>query len=301
LVSRGVVFVCILGLLVIPCGFGFCQSEGQKDNTASTSRADDSEVPEANPARPTVTNPASLPPVGYLQFEQGFVQANISPGLDRQFSINQVTKIAVHPHAMFEFLTQPFAASVTHGEHARAEGDLQVGAQIVLVKQAGRSPTVAAGYIRRVRGGHSADLDVGGFSQSALVLASGDLGQFHYDTNFVVSEQQSGAARRPQFGETLSVTHPLPVPKWTLTGELWRFSQPFVIETVDAKAHPRSNAAATLWALAYSPKPNLIIDLGFEHGLTVTSTRWQGIAGFTYLLPHRLWKRAEPAARQAGD
>ncbi len=34
---------------------------------------------------------------------------------------------------------------------------------------------------------------------------------------------------------------------------------------------------------------NLVIDGGFNHGLTITSTPWEVFVGFTYLLPHRLW------------
>src|SRR5215469_11367840 len=37
------------------------------------------QTPAANPARPTVTNPATLPPVGYLQFEQGYLGSLESP------------------------------------------------------------------------------------------------------------------------------------------------------------------------------------------------------------------------------
>ena len=44
-----------------------------------------------------------------------------------------------------------------------------------------------------------------------------------------------------------------------------------------------------LFALSYSVRPNIVIDGGFSHGFTSTSTRWQSFAGFTYLLPHRLW------------
>ena len=32
-----------------------------------------------------------------------------------------------------------------------------------------------------------------------------------------------------------------------------------------------------------------VFDTGFQHGLTSTSTQWEAFAGFTYLLPHRLW------------
>ena len=33
---------------------------------------------------------------------------------------------------------------------------------------------------------------------------------------------------------------------------------------------------------------NLVLDGGFNHGLTSTSTQWEVFAGFTYLLPHKL-------------
>jgi hypothetical protein len=36
-------------------------------------------------------------------------------------------------------------------------------------------------------------------------------------------------------------------------------------------------------------RKNLVVDGGFDHGLTRTSTRWEAFVGFTYLLPHRLW------------
>jgi hypothetical protein len=32
-----------------------------------------------------------------------------------------------------------------------------------------------------------------------------------------------------------------------------------------------------------------VLDAGFNRGLTGTSTRWEIFAGFTYLLPGRLW------------
>jgi hypothetical protein len=66
----------------------------------------------------------------------------------------------------------------------------------------------------------------------------------------------------------------------TLAGELWHFSQPLT----------HGNAAGNLWAVSYPLKKNLVVDAGFEHGLTSTSTQWEGFAGFTYLLPHRLWR-----------
>jgi hypothetical protein len=61
---------------------------------------------------------------------------------------------------------------------------------------------------------------------------------------------------------------------------LWRFSQPLT----------RGNSAGNLWAASYALRKNLVADAGFNRGLTSTSTQWEVFAGFTYLLPHRLWR-----------
>ena len=46
------------------------------------------EEPVANPGRPTVSTPATLTPVGYLQFETGPVPAYDSPEFSSRYSLN---------------------------------------------------------------------------------------------------------------------------------------------------------------------------------------------------------------------
>jgi hypothetical protein len=70
---------------------------------------------------------------------------------------------------------------------------------------------------------------------------------------------------------------------FSLSGELWHFTQPFL--------HGR--AVGNLWALGYTQRANLVWDAGFQRGLTGTSTHWEAFAGFTYLLPHRLWRQTK--------
>jgi hypothetical protein len=271
----------------------------QIDSAESTPRPDTVPIPEANPSRPTVTNPARIPPVGYLQFEQGFVQANNSPsGLAGQFSLVQAVRLSLHPRLMVQFASQPIARSSFAGNAANPQwdpGDLTLGIQGLLEIGAGRRPTIAVGYLHRVRAGSAPDLDIGSFSQSAVLLVSGDLGKFHYDSNYSISEQVADPVRRAQFGQTLSVTHSLLSEslhdKLGVTGEIWHFTQPLVNATRGGDVSPRSNAVGTLWALGYTLRPNLVLDGGFDRGITSTSTAWQGFAGFTYLLPHRLWSR----------
>ena len=281
------------------------------ENTNSTFSPSTVQLPQASPARPTVTLPAHIPPTGYLQFEQGFNEANDSPaGTNAQFALAQTTKIALTTRLMVQFITQPYtlnwvAAPPAGNLGSSDPGDLQIGGQAILHKGVGLVPVVAVGYIRRVRAGTSADLDVGSYSQSALVLLSGDVtGGFHYDSNLAFNEQNSGPVRRAQFVQTLAVSHPLfeEGTEGKLGGvvELSHFTQPFVVASVSGKPVSRANTADLLFAAVYSIRPNLVLDAAFEHGLTSTSTQWQGSFGFTYVLPHRLWKDRHPVPIPVG-
>ncbi len=99
------------------------------------------------------------------------------------------------------------------------------------------------------------------------------------DTNYLFNEQSQDSIRRLQYAQTLSLSHPIRG-RLGFTGEIWHFSQPFL----------QSNAVGLLLTPAYNVKPNLVLDMGFNRGLTSTSTRWVFFTGFTYLLPKKLWQ-----------
>jgi hypothetical protein len=237
------------------------------------------ETPECNPARPTVSTPATLTPAGYLQFENGGLYASDSGEFNSQLSVNQVTKLAVNSRLQFLALFEPYAHSkVAAGHNGSDAGSVSAGVQGVLLQGAGKRPTVSASYIRLLYGGTAPDIDIGTAKNTAVLLVSTDLDGFHFDINGLASEQSDAGVRRAQFGQTLSVSHP--VGKVTISGELWHFSQPLT----------RGNAVGNLWAVSYALRKNLVVDAGFNRGLTSTSTQWEGFAGITYLLPHRLWR-----------
>jgi hypothetical protein len=137
---------------------------------------------------------------------------------------------------------------------------------------------VAVSYFHRAYDGGAPELDFGSPTNSFLLLASADVKGFHYDANAMLNELIQGGVRRAQFGQSLSISHPLKG-KFTLSGEVWHFTQPFL----------RGNAVGNLWAVSYAARKTLVFDSGFNRGLTGTSTRWEAFVGFTYLLPHRLW------------
>jgi hypothetical protein len=252
---------------------------GQSQQPAAQQVAQPDE-PEANPGRPTVSNPATLAPVGYLQFETGTLGATVSPEFSTYYEFNEVIKLAVSRRIEFIESSAPAAHSTLAGISANNVGDVFLGAQVVLLPGEGAKPTLSASYIRRVYSGSAPDLDVGSPLNSSIFYASADVKGFHYDANAVFNEVVNGSVRRLQFGQTLSISHPLGK-RFGLSGEIWRFTQPF----------QHGNAIGNLWAASYAARKNLVFDAGFEKGLTGTSTHWEAFAGLTYLLPHRLWGR----------
>lgn len=238
-----------------------------------------SEPPEANPARPTVSTPALLPPAGYLQFETGWLSAWHSGEFSSRHSVNEVAKLAFNDRIEALVSWEPYVHATSAGAISNNLSDVLVGTQLVLHKSEGPLPSIAASYFHHAYAGSAPDLDVGTPENAGELLFSGDAG-FHYDCDFYLNEQKSAAIRRLQFGESLSISHKLRGPV-SIAGELWEFSQPFL----------QGRAAGNLWALSYTARPNLVFDAGFNRGLTSTSTRWQVFGGVTYLLPKRLWRK----------
>ena len=161
---------------------------------------------------------------------------------------------------------------------ANRPGEVFAGAQGIIFEGDDAKPTLAVSYIRRLHQSPAPELDTGTFRQSATLLLSADFLGFHADTNCIFTEQVNEQVRRAQFGQTLSLSRQFG--KSTVSAELWHFTQPLT----------RGNAVGNLWAESYALNRNLVVDCGFDHGLTGTSTQWEAFAGFTYLLPHRLWK-----------
>ena len=265
-----------------------------------------------------MTNPATLPPVGYLQLEQGYLGSFDSPATDSQHGVNLVAKTAVHPRLMFEVQMQPWARSQEVGDPTpeNGTGDVLVGGQAVLVNPPegnddvvkddvhrhayvrSATPTIALAYLNRVHSGTTPDIDLGSQSRTLIALFSGHAPgiDVHYDVNIVASEQPGDSTepdahmiRRAQFGQTFSIDRPLGTPNLQLSLEVYHFSQPLVHATAGGRGVIRANMVDGLFALSYSVRPNIVIDGGFAHGFTSTSTRWQSFAGVTYVLPHRLW------------
>jgi hypothetical protein len=173
-----------------------CAAQSQAQSVAD-------ETPEANPARPTVATPATLTTVGYLQFENGILYAANSPEFATQLGVNQVTKLTIAPRLQLLLLSEPFTYTRQPTGSAVSEslpGDVDDGFQAVVIRGDHRKPTISLSYLRDHYSGPAPDVDIGSFTQSALLLLSHDLGGFHVDLNGIFSEQTDGKIRRGQFG-----------------------------------------------------------------------------------------------------
>jgi hypothetical protein len=249
------VSVCLLTIFCAFAQHGFVQS--------ATNSA-----PDANPGRPTVSTPATLTPVGYLQFENGTLFAEHSVEFSQRFGTSQVTKLTVLSRLELFLQSEPLAISQSEAKTTIHEGEVFVGTQGILFDGGESRPTVSVSYTRRVHVSAAPELDIGTFQQSGLILLSDDVRGCHVDTNGIVAEQTQGAVRRAQFGQTLSISHPL--------GHFHDFRGDLaVLATLRARQCCRD-----LWAISYSLRKNLVVDGGFDHGLTKTSTHWETFVGF---------------------
>jgi hypothetical protein len=240
-----------------------------------------SDVPEVNPARPTVSTPATLTPVGYLQFENGGLYATNSSEFKNRLGFNQVSKLTLDRRVEVLALFEPFTRSTGAEVSGNRPGEVFAGVQAVILAGKDARPTISGQYLRRLYASPAPELDLGTFVQSAAILLSDDLDGFHFDVNGLMTEQQDDKTkvRRAQFAETLSISHPMG--KYTISGEVWHFAQPLT----------HSYAVGNLWSASYPVRRNLVIDAGFDHGFTSSSTHWEGFGGFTYILPQRLWRQ----------
>ncbi len=85
--------------------------------------------PEANPGRPTVSTPATLTPVGYLQFETGFLGAGDSPEFSSRYGFNEVMKLSVAPRLELIASGEPIAHYTEDGKTGNSVADVFLGGQ----------------------------------------------------------------------------------------------------------------------------------------------------------------------------
>jgi hypothetical protein len=194
--------------------------------------------------RPALATSALLTPIGYAQFETGVLYAEDSAGFSSRNAEEETMRVTVSSRMQLILAAEPIAASFVAGQQSTERGNTTGGIQVVLMPGHAIKPTVSVSYLRLVRAGNATNLDIGGYANSALILASSDLGHFHVDVNGFANETE-GPIRRAQFGQAVALTHPV-TPKLSATAEFRHFTEPL----------NAGEGLSAMWAAGYAVRPN---------------------------------------------
>ena len=242
----------------------------------------------ANPNRPTVANPADITQYGVLELEYGWDRAWPGDGA-HQTSLGGLVKFGLLCDVELRWNTTSFLsqtdADVTH----RGFGDNWIGPQVRIYKQTKRWPTVSFSYAAKIPSASTEEgLGTGRVDHFVGFLASKDIAGVHFDFNathyWIGRQSASGFDQNDQLN--LAFSRPI---RGALgfTGEFYGDTQ--LNQTIPG-------FASSLWALTYMINPRLVIDSGFEGGLTSGGPHRHVFAGFTYSIGNAYpgWRHKKP-------
>jgi hypothetical protein len=239
----------------------------------------------ANPNRPTVANPADITQYGVLELEYGWDQVWPEQSV-QQTSVGGLLKFGMLCDVELRWNTTSFLTQTdASGTHWSA-GDNWLGPQIRFYRQTKRVPTLAFGYAVKIPSASTEDgLGSGHADHAFTFLASKDIVQFHFDfnvTQFLIGRPNaSGFDKNQQLNLAFSRV---------IRGSL-QFTGEFYGET--RLNQTTAGFASSLWALTYTVIPRLVIDGGFEAGLTSGGPHRHAFLGATYAIANLYpgWRR----------
>jgi hypothetical protein len=228
----------------------------------------------ANPNRPTVSNPAHVTQYGVLELEYGWDRFWPEEGT-RQTSLGGLLKFGMLCDIELRWNTTSFLSQTdAEGTH-QTFGDNWLGTEIRFHRQTRRLPTMAFSYAFKIPSASTENgLGTGRVDHSFTFGASESVAHFNLDfnlTQFLIGRPTgSGFDENQQLA--LAFSH-------VIHGRL-QFAGEFYGETQLNQTTP--GYASSLWALTYTIVPRLVIDGGFEAGLTSGGPHRHAFAGVTY-------------------
>ena len=248
----------------------------------------------ANPNRPTVANPADITQYGVLELEFGWDRLWPHQCV-HQTSVGGLLKFGILCDVELRWNITPFLRQTDASGTHESSGDNWFGPQIRVYRQTKRVPTLAFGYAVKIPSASTEDgLGTGNVDHAFTLLASKDIARFHFDfnvTQFLVGRPNtSGFDKNQQLN--LAFSH--------VIRRRLQFTGEFYGETQLNQATP--GFASSLWALTYTVVPRLVIDGGFEAGLTSGGPHRHAFVGATYSIANLYpgWRRkrsSNPANR----
>lgn len=228
----------------------------------------------ANPNRPTVNNPANVTQYGVLELEYGWDRFWPEEGV-RQTSLGGLLKFGMLCDIELRWSTTSFLSQTDAGGTHQTFGDNWLGTEIRFHRQTRRLPTMAFSYAFKIPSANTENgLGTGRVDHSFTFGASESIAHFNFDFNFtqflIGRPAASGFDQNQQMA--LAFSH-------VIHGGL-QFTGEFYGETQLNQTTP--GFASSLWALTYTVVPRLVIDGGFEAGLTSGGPQRHAFVGATY-------------------
>jgi hypothetical protein len=228
----------------------------------------------ANPNRPTVSNPAHVTQYGVLELEYGWDRLWPEEGI-RQTSIGGLLKLGLLCDIELRWNSTSFLSQTDASGTQRTFGDNWLGTEIRFHRQTTRLPTMAFSYAFKIPSASVENgLGTGRVDHSFTFGGSENIAHFNFDFNFtqflIGRPTASGFDENQQLA--LAFSHAI--------GGGLQFAGEFYGETQLNKM--TSGFASSLWALTYTVVPRLVVDAGFEVGLTSGGPHRHAFFGATY-------------------
>jgi hypothetical protein len=245
----------------------------------------------ANPNRPTVSNPAHVTQYGVLEIEYGWDRLWPEEGI-HQTSIGGLLKFGMLCDLELRWSTTSFLSQTDAGGTSRTFGDNWLGTEIRVHRQTRRLPTMAFSYAFKMPSASTENgLGTGRVDHSFTLGASENIAHFNFDfnlTQFLIGRPDASGLDENQL-MALAFSH-------AIRGGL-QFAGEFYGETRLNQTTP--GFASSLWALTYTIIPRLVIDGGFETGLTSGGPHRHAFVGATYSLGNLYlgWRRKRSSSR----
>jgi len=239
----------------------------------------------AHPNRPTVANPADITQYGVLELEYGWDRMWPEKSV-RQTSVGGLLKLGMLCDVELRWNITSLLSQTDTSATYRSFGDNWLGPQIRFHRQTKQLPALAFSYAVKIPSARTeGGLGTGRVDHAFTLLASKDIAHFLFDfnvTKFLIGRQNtSGVDRNQQVN--LAFSHTIRG-GFQLTGEL--YGQTRLNQTT-------SGFVSSPWALTYTVVPRLVIDGGFEVGLTSGGPHRHAFVGATYSIANLYlgWRR----------
>lgn len=240
----------------------------------------------ANPNRPTVSNPAHVTQYGVLELEYGWDQLWREENI-HQTSMGGLLKFGLLCDVELRWNTTSFLSQTDSSGTHRTFGDNWLGTEIRFHRQTTYVPTMAFSYAYKIPSASTEDgLGTGRADHSFTFGASENIAHFNLDFNFT----QFLVGRPNAFGFDENQQLALAFSR-TIHGGL-QFVGEFYGQTQLNKTTP--GFASSLWALTFTVVPRLVIDGGFEVGLSSGGPHRHAFFGVTCSIANLYPRRRKP-------